>query len=451
MLGISTNFVSGVAPGISLWGTTALRPQEFCAFRGRLGRSRGSQEARMPSSYAKPEFTLPRIRAILKYRSRNCAVMGKPPPKRPRPRAALRRPVDKILASYDPSKLTIATIGSHTGLQIFHGARLEGFKSLGIVLQKKKRVYDAFPRARPDDYLTLVNSYKELLDHQDELIARNTILVPHGSFVEYVGARLIAKELKVPVFGNKASMEWESDRKIERRWLKMAGCKVPRIYKDPSEIDGPCIIKYYGAKGGKDFFIVTNAEDFYKKIKRRHLEDKTFTIQEFVIGARYYHQMFYTPLSKKAWPAGRGSVELMGIDRRIESNIDELHRFGFTREEMDDAGIVRSFVVTGNEPMVVRESLLDRVFEMAAGVVDTSIELFDPGLIGPFCLETILTPELEFYVFEISARIVAGTNLYPVGSPYTPYTHGVAMSTGRRVAREIKKAAALGRLGDVCS
>ena len=405
----------------------------------------------MPSSYAKPEFTLPRIRAILKYRSRNCAVMGKTPPKRPRPRAALRRPVDKILASYDPSKLTIATIGSHTGLQIFHGARLEGFKSLGIVLQKKKRVYDAFPRARPDDYLTLVNSYKELLDHQDELIARNTILVPHGSFVEYVGARLIAKELKVPVFGNKASMEWESDRKIERRWLKMAGCKVPRIYKDPSEIDGPCIIKYYGAKGGKDFFIVTNAEDFYKKIKRRHLEDKTFTIQEFVIGARYYHQMFYTPLSKKAWPAGRGSVELMGIDRRIESNIDELHRFGFTREEMDDAGIVRSFVVTGNEPMVVRESLLDRVFEMAAGVVDTSIELFDPGLIGPFCLETILTPELEFYVFEISARIVAGTNLYPVGSPYTPYTHGVAMSTGRRVAREIKKAAALGRLGDVCS
>ncbi len=377
--------------------------------------------------------------------------MGKTAPKRPRRPAVGRRPVDKILSEYDPSKLTIATIGSHTALQIFHGARLEGFKSLGIVLAKKKRVYDAFPRARPDDYMTLLSSYKELLDHQDELIARNTILIPHGSFVEYVGADLIAKELKVPVFGNKASMQWESDRKIERRWLKMAGCKVPRIYKDPSEIDGPCIIKYYGAKGGKDFFIVTNAADFYKKIKQRHLADKTFTIQEFIIGARYYHQMFYTPLSKKAWPAGRGSIELMGIDRRIESNIDELHRFGFTREEMDDAGIVRSFVVTGNEPMVVRESLLDRVFERAAGVVDTSIELFDPGLVGPFCLETILTPELEFYVFEISARIVAGTNLYPVGSPYTPYTHGVAMSTGRRVAREIKTAASLGRLGEVCS
>jgi 5-formaminoimidazole-4-carboxamide-1-(beta)-D-ribofuranosyl 5'-monophosphate synthetase len=118
---------------------------------------------------------------------------------------------------------------------------------------------------------------------------------------------------------------------------------------------------------------------------------------------------------------------------------------------MDDAGIVRSFVVTGNEPMVVRESLLDRVFEMAEGVVDTSLELFPPGLVGPFCLETILTPELEFYVFEISARIVAGTNLYPLGSPYTPYVHGVAMSTGRRVAREIRSAAKQGRLAEVCS
>jgi 5-formaminoimidazole-4-carboxamide-1-(beta)-D-ribofuranosyl 5'-monophosphate synthetase len=369
----------------------------------------------------------------------------------PRARRSLgQRPVDKILAGYDPKKLTIATIGSHTALQIFHGARQEGFKTLGIVLHKKRRVYDAFPRARPDAYLTLHN-YKELLDHQDELIANNVILIPHGSFVEYVGAKLISEELKVPVFGNKASMEWETDRAIERKWLKMAGCKVPRIYKDASEIDGPSIIKYYGAKGGKDFFIVTNENDFYKKIKRRHLEDKTYTIQEFIIGARYYHHLFYSPLSKRGWPAGRGAIELMGIDRRIESNIDELHRFGFTRDEMEDAGIVRSFVVTGNEPMVVRESLLDRVFEMGEGVVDTSIELFDPGLVGPFCLETILTPELEFYVFEISARIVAGTNLYPLGSPYTPYLYPVSMSTGRRIARELKNAVKHGRLAEVVS
>ena len=33
-------------------------------------------------------------------------------------------------------------------------------------------------------------------------------------------------------------------------------------------------------------------------------------------------------------------------------------------------------------------------------------------MIGAFSLETIVTDELEFKVFEISASIVAGTNLY---------------------------------------
>ena len=33
------------------------------------------------------------------------------------------------------------------------------------------------------------------------------------------------------------------------------------------------------------------------------------------------------------------------------------------------------------------------------------------GMVGPFCLETIVTDKLEFRVFEVSARIVAGSNV----------------------------------------
>ena len=40
-------------------------------------------------------------------------------------------------------------------------------------------------------------------------------------------------------------------------------------------------------------------------------------------------------------------------------------------------------------------------------------------MIGPFCLETIVTDKLEFKVFEISARIVAGSNPFIGGSPYS--------------------------------
>src|SRR3546814_4672573 len=46
---------------------------------------------------------------------------------------------------------------------------------------------------------------------------------------------------------------------------------------------------------------------------------------------------------------------------------------------------------------------LPKAFEMGERVVERSMELFG-GMIGPFCLETIVTDQLEFKVFEISTR-----------------------------------------------
>jgi 5-formaminoimidazole-4-carboxamide-1-(beta)-D-ribofuranosyl 5'-monophosphate synthetase len=71
-------------------------------------------------------------------------------------------------------------------------------------------------------------------------------------------------------------------------------------------------------------------------------------------------------------------------------------------------------------------------------------------MIGPFCLETIVSDQLQFKVFEISTRIVAGTNLFISGSPYSDLVEP-GMSTGRRIAREIRIAQKRGRLGDVLS
>ncbi|NQE44414.1 5-formaminoimidazole-4-carboxamide-1-(beta)-D- ribofuranosyl 5'-monophosphate synthetase, partial [ANME-1 cluster archaeon GoMg2] len=99
-----------------------------------------------------------------------------------------------------------------------------------------------------------------------------------------------------------------------------------------------------------------------------------------------------------------------------------------------------SFVVTGNLPVVIRESLLPRVLEMGQKVIETSRELFSPGLTGPFCIETVCTEDLDFIAFEISARIVAGTNLFINGSPYSQLLYDAPMSTGRRIAREVKEA-----------
>ena len=86
---------------------------------------------------------------------------------------------------------------------------------------------------------------------------------------------------------------------------------------------------------------------------------------------------------------------------------------------------------------------------MGEAVVRESKKIVPHGLFGPFCLETILTPKEEIIVFEISARIVAGTNPYIEGSPYTWIKYNEPMSTGRRIAREIKIAIKQNKLGKV--
>jgi 5-formaminoimidazole-4-carboxamide-1-(beta)-D-ribofuranosyl 5'-monophosphate synthetase len=69
-------------------------------------------------------------------------------------------------------------------------------------------------------------------------------------------------------------------------------------------------------------------------------------------------------------------------------------------------------------------------------------------MIGPFCLETVVTDKLEFVVFEISARIVAGTNPFITGSPYADLIEK-NLSTGRRIAQEIKLGRDLERLDEI--
>jgi 5-formaminoimidazole-4-carboxamide-1-(beta)-D-ribofuranosyl 5'-monophosphate synthetase len=77
---------------------------------------------------------------------------------------------------------------------------------------------------------------------------------------------------------------------------------------------------------------------------------------------------------------------------------------------------------------------------MGQRFVDASKNLVAPGMNGPFCIEGVYDQDGKFWSFEFSARIVAGTNIYMDGSPYSTLLYGVPMSMGRRIAREIKNA-----------
>ena len=139
--------------------------------------------------------------------------------------------IKDMLASYDKKNLTVATVCSHSSLQIFNGAKKEGLKTLWIAVGEKKKFYDAFPLGRPDEFL-IVDNYKDIAKYSEELREKNAVIIPHGSFVEYLGADNFLK-LNLPTFGNRSVLIWESDRDKERKWLEGAGLTMPREIKDP--------------------------------------------------------------------------------------------------------------------------------------------------------------------------------------------------------------------------
>ena len=86
---------------------------------------------------------------------------------------------------------------------------------------------------------------------------------------------------------------------------------------------------------------------------------------------------------------------------------------------------------------------------MGDNVVKVSEEIAPPGIVGPFCLETIVNDVPEVFAFEISARIVAGTNVGIGTSPYSYLMYGEGVYMGRRIAREIKNAIVEGKISEV--
>ena len=320
--------------------------------------------------------------------------------------------------------ITIATLGSHSALTILSGAKDEGFKTL-LLCEKSRTFYERF---RVADEIMYVDNLSEIKNPnlQEKLQERDVILIPHGSYISYLDLDFLENEFFVPVFGNKYLFRHESDRTLEKEWFEKAGIRIPRTF-NPEEIDRRVIVKYHGAQGGKGYFTVDSAEEYNKK----NPEDEV-QIQEWIDGVTMYFHYFFSPLENE--------LELTSIDRRYETTADAV-RIGLDREP--------TYVVVGNFPLVIRESLLQQVFEIGDNVVRASKNLHEKGLVGPFCLEAIVTDTPEIVVFEISARIVAGTNFYVPSSPYTYAKYFEPMSAGRRIAREIKQALQEDRIEDV--
>lgn len=356
-----------------------------------------------------------------------------------------KKEMARILSEYDPDGLTIGTLGSHSALNIFKGAKEEGFETVCVCKKTDEILYRKFPLA---DEIIIVKDFTELLSEklQKKLRQLNTVLIPHGSFTAYLSTEQLINDLLVPTLGNKELLHWEASRKKQEEWLRNAGLKLPKTFEKPEDIDRLVIAKLPGAKGGKGYFLANSANTFKKKAKemvsRGLLTDedlKRIHLQEYALGLNVYPHYFSSIV--------KDDVEFFGVDRRYESAVDAIGRI--PASEQLEVGISPTYTIVGNIPITLRESLLPELMRMGDNVHKAAEKIAPPGMVGPFCLETVITDNLEIYTFEISARIVAGTNVGIGTSPYPYLKYGENMYMGRRIALEIKEASEQGKLGKI--
>lgn len=337
---------------------------------------------------------------------------------------------------------TISTLGSHCALQVLKGAKDEGFPTLLVCEKKREKLYKRFSFI---DELLLVDSFTEILQPKNraKLKERQAVIIPHGTLISQMDSDQI-ESIDVPVFGNKWILRWESDRNMKEKMMVESNLFIPKSIPSPSEINGLVIAKRHGAAGGKGYFLATSKKDYEKKRDKLISQgiirgDSDLYLQEYAFGVSAYLQYFYSPLDD--------NLEFFGVDRRYESDIDGLGRIPSPQQMEIDK--IPSFNVVGNSPLVLRESLLDEVYSMGERFVEAARRLVAPGMNGPFCLEGVYDENAKFTTFEFSSRIVAGTNLYVDGSPYSAFIYDEPMSMGRRIAREVKNAVAKNELSKV--
>lgn len=356
-----------------------------------------------------------------------------------------RQGITDILEGYDKEDITIATLGSHSSLHMFQGAKAEGFKTAVVCEKGRETPYKRFGVC---DEFIMVDKFSDIVNDevQEELIDLNSIVFPHGSFVAYAGLDNIESIFNVPMFGNRDILRWEAERDLERQMMLESGIRIPKKIDNPSKIDGTVMVKFPGARGGRGYFVAGSAEEFDQKIdamlQRNWIEEKDVKdahIEEYVLGCNYCIHYFFSGL--------KNEVELMGIDSRYETTIDGLVRV--PAKDQLDLNVDPSYVITGNHPVVMRESLLTQVFDIGDKITEGAKDLVPPGFNGPFCMQTLVNDDLEVVVFEMSARSDGGTNTFMNGSAYSYLYHGEPLSMGRRMALEIKNGIKEDRLDDI--
>ncbi len=361
----------------------------------------------------------------------------------------IRTKIIELVKKYDVDNIHIGTIGSHSALDIMDGAKDEGLKTVVVCQKGREKPYLMFKRLY--DEIIILDKFSQIINEeiQEKLRSLNTIFIPHRAFTTYVPYDDIENRFMIPIFGNRDML------RTEERWapknqyylLEKAGIRQPKRFKSPDEIDRLVIVKVQEAKRKieRAFFTATSPDDYWKKAKDR-IERKIITeedlknavIEEFVLGTYFNFNYFYSPIDDE--------LEFLGIDRRLQTNLYDF--VNLPAKQQLDIDIPLQNIEVGHIPATIRESLLEKVFDIGLRFVQTTKKEYPPGIIGPFALQGAVTVDLDIVIFDVSPR-VPGSPVLITTSPYSKFKYGFIVGTGRRIAMEIKKAINLNKIIDI--
>jgi len=370
--------------------------------------------------------------------------------------------------------------------------------------------------------ILVLKEYKDIVEHTDELVDLECLQIPNRAFSVYVGGdeycSVIENDYPVPILGSRLSLKVENRGEIEKDYYwfaEKAHIPYPKSYKFEAlkngirfkeEIDEPILLKAEHAQRSfeREFIFAADSKDLEGKVEREiragNLSKECLEmarVEQIVLGPHANFNFFFSPLDAEAewgdaddWYAKLYKVSMedarsclanqfLSIDERRETILDGVKRLPIDVQEKIKK--VPSFEVSAHLVMSLRESLLKEMHRYADAFLLAMRKYLPPGIIGAWCLQTLITwdkisryesrpilkvdytsgsepktatdyglydvPEgAEPYMHipvtqDVALRHGGGTNVHMgIGSQYANAKYCKTMSMGDRIALEIKRA-----------
>ncbi|MCL6577830.1 MAG: DUF1297 domain-containing protein [Candidatus Bathyarchaeota archaeon] len=370
--------------------------------------------------------------------------------------------------------------------------------------------------------IVVLDKYSDIVKYTDILVDLECLQITNRAFAVYVGGdeycSVIENDYAVPILGSRQLLKIENRGEIEKDYYwfaEQAGIPYPKSYKYEvyeggirfkEPVDEPMILKAEHAHRAfeREFIFAADSHDLEEKVAREvaagNLNREALEngrVEQIVLGPHANFNFFFSPLDAKGewgdteeWFSRLYNVsveeariclanQFLSIDERRETILDGLKRLPSDVQEKIKR--VPSFEVTAHAILSLRESLLKDLHRYADRFLLACREHAYPGIIGAWCLQTLITwdrvskyelkPNVKLDVTvgaeakkatdyglydihgeadpymhipvtqDVALRHGGGTNVHMgLGSQYANAKYKRRMSTGDRIAMEIRRA-----------